>query len=262
MELIDFLALIQLAAGLNIAFVAVEVSRGYTRILSDRIFNVEGMLNEAFKDILRDIQGNAETLKNFHPIDVGKKNTLYKIEEGKRNCEVLGAKVESVKDEITKIVTEKCNLRCFSGLCLVLFLFCCILLFLAPFDDAIAYVLPLTILTSIYLAAVYMKEDYGLFCNLKMVVIIYVAVIVFSFIVYIPIYMYCIISESLQSTVVIIASILPFLNFILFYAKISSIIKEIKNLINKRHDELCNELNEINASVRDLQSVERIAVNM
>lgn len=87
MELTDFLTLIQLAAGLNIAFVAVEVAQGYTRILSDKVFNITQLLDNAFQELKSTISVNRTTLDNTHSTDVDGKSTTNKIEEVKREYE-------------------------------------------------------------------------------------------------------------------------------------------------------------------------------
>lgn len=149
MGLNDFLSLIQLAAGLNAAYIVVEISQGYTHALLNKIFNIKQEIKSKFGPIEATIKINQETLKHIAPSDVNGKNTNIKIEKVKREYEILIDKIDNAKREIENKANLICEFRCFSGLSLMMFLYCCTLLFVAPFYSG-WFLLPFTLLALLH----------------------------------------------------------------------------------------------------------------
>lgn len=231
MELSDFLTLIQLAAGLNIAFVAVEVSRGYTRILSEKVFNIALLLENAFRELKSTISVNRTTLDNTHSTDVDGKSTTNKIEEVKREYEKLEKKIEDVIADITKSSNLKCDFRCFSGLSLMMFLFCCTLLFIASFD-VVGLVFFITLFNLLYSIGGWFLDESQFFCKLKFVIVEFVIGLTFCTVLWLFIKNWNPFRDFMQSfdyVTIIVASLLPFVNFIAFFLKMIWRVKGIQH---------------------------------
>ena len=129
MEINDFSAVIELIATISVAFVAVEYVKSYTNILCERFFNFNYYIGRVFKDC-GDILPDKETLDNLNPVDIDGKNTLKYIEEIKRKRESLEKEITSYEDNKKLEVIKFCHSRSMSSLCLYIFLFNVVLLFL------------------------------------------------------------------------------------------------------------------------------------
>ena len=89
MELSNLTPLIELAAGLNIAFVAVEVAKGYTSILLNKVFNFNDVIEDDFSKLESSITFNQKSLELIEPTDIPNiGNTNTTIEETKRNPKI------------------------------------------------------------------------------------------------------------------------------------------------------------------------------
>lgn len=264
MELTDFLTLIQLAAGLNIAFVAVEVAQGYTRILSDKVFNITQLLDNAFQELKSTISVNRTTLDNTHSTDVDGKSTTNKIEEIKREYEKLEKKIEQITDDITANSNLKCNFRCFSGLSLMIFFFCCTLIFLAPFN-AISLAFLMTLLTLIYSIGGWFLYESRLFCSLKVVIWEFTGGMIVCIILWLCIRNWDVFKTFMQSAndlTIITASLLPFVNFIAFFLKVIRRVQDIRQQISQHRTSLITEIEPINEKFNKLRSLELLKMEM
>lgn len=264
MELSDFLTLIQLAAGLNIAFVAVEVSQGYTRILSGKVFNIKQLLDTAFENIKYTIYENRKALDSTSSTEVDGKSTTNKIEEVKREYEKLEKKIEDAIANIEKTSDLKCNFKCFSGLSLMMFFFCCTLLFLAPFN-VISLAFLLTLLILIYSIIGWIFDESRFFCNLKFVIVEFTVGLIICVVLW-----FCIRNcdgyksfiKSFNDITIIIAALLPFVNFIAFFLKMIGRVRNIRNDIDQQRETLLGEMGPINEKFNNLRSLEQLKMDM
>lgn len=264
MELSDFLTLIQLAAGLNIAFVAVEVSQGYARILSRKVFNIDQLLYTAFQKIKSTISVNRTTLDSTSSTDVDGISTTNKIEEVKREYEKLEKKIEEIRTQIMKDSDLKCNFKCFSGLSLMMFFFCCTLLFLAPFN-AISLAFLITSLILIYSIGGWFFDESRWFFNLKFVIAEFIVGSIICVILWLCIRNcdgYKSFIESFNDTTIIVAALLPFVNFIAFFLKMIWRVRNIRNDINQQRETLSQEIEPINKKFDKLRSLEQLKMEM
>ena len=138
MYLSNLTPLIELAAGLNIAFVAVEVAKGYTSILLNKVFNFNDVIMEDFGTLEDHINFNLKTLDLIEPTDVNTGSTNKMIEETKRNYEKARTEVINERQRLFDWAQSNCEFKCFSGLSLMMFLYCCFLLFLSAWDYSYA----------------------------------------------------------------------------------------------------------------------------
>lgn len=264
MELADFLTLIQLAAGLNIVFVAVEVSQGYTRILSDKVFNTKQLLDKAFKKLTSTISVNSTTLNNIHSTDVDGKSTNTKIEEVKREYEKLQKTIEEDTEKIKENTDMKCNFRCFSGLSLMTFLFCCTLIFLSPFNNP-KLVCLITLFFLIYSCGGWFLDESPLYCKLKFVILEYVIGLSVSLGLWLLIRNWVDFTHFMQSAdsaIIIVAALLPFVNFIAFFLKMIRRVTGIRKEIDEKQKSLEKEIERINTKFDKLLSLEQLKMEM
>lgn len=128
MSLENYSSLIELAAGLNIALVIVEKARTYTSILAKRIFfihdHVNCRLNESFV-FLEEVN----SLNEIDSLVINGTDMMVSVEKCKREAEILRDDINSIRNNIFENINERCEFRCFSGLCLFYFLYCVSMLF-------------------------------------------------------------------------------------------------------------------------------------
>lgn len=131
----DFSSLLQLAAGLNAAYIAVDYStRGYTQILSNKLFEFPRAIDRSFQKCEK-ILCEKETLNNLNPLEiVTGKSTSVNIEEYKRNFEILEKKINEEKVKLKSQIEIECEAKHFSFLSLCMFLFCTTSLFLGGLE--------------------------------------------------------------------------------------------------------------------------------
>lgn len=131
----DFSSLLQLAAGLNAAYIAVDYStKGYTQILSNKLFEFPRAIDRSFETCEK-ILCEKETLNNLNPLEVSSgKSTSVKIEEYKRKFEILEKKINEEKVALKTQIEIECEAKHFSFLSLCMFLFCTTSLFLGGLE--------------------------------------------------------------------------------------------------------------------------------
>lgn len=129
----NFSSLFELAAGINIALVAVEYSKAYTRILSDKVFKFPEYIKKSFKECY-DIICERETLNNIKPVTIEENNTLDEIERCKRNLELFESSVKEKEENLSSNIHYICESKSFSSLSLWMFLYCVIALFIGGFE--------------------------------------------------------------------------------------------------------------------------------
>lgn len=264
MSLNDFLSLIQLAAGLNAAYIVVGISQGYTHALLNKIFNIKQQIQLKFEPIKATININQETLRHTEPSVVDGKNTNIKIEKVKREYERLADKIDNAEQEIENKANLICEFRCFSGLSLMMFLYCCTLLFVAPFCSG-WFLLPFTFLALAHSVSGWFWETSKCVCSLMWVIWEYLIALVLAVIV-------CCIMCNIQNwddvqavwknLLITASALLPMVNFVIFFIKSLSKMKTIKTDIETRARDLEQEGNSIHENFRLLQSLDMLKADM
>lgn len=264
MSLNDFLPLIQLAAGLNAAYIVVGISQGYTHALLNKIFNIKQQIQLKFEPIKATIKINQETLNHTKPSDVDGKNTNTKIEKVKREYEILTNKIDNAEREIESNANLICEFRCFSGLSLMMFLYCCTLLFVTPFCSG-WFLSPFTLLVLAHSLIGWFWETSKCVCRLMWVIWEYLIALVVSGIV-------CCITCRFQNwndisyvwtnLLIIASALLPMVNFVIFFIKSLLKMKTIKMDIETRAKDLEQEGNSIHENFKLLQSLEMLKMDM
>ena len=253
-----FLPLIQLAAGLNVAYVAVGISQGYTRILLDNIFNVKSRISNKFDPIRSNISINRKTLDTMTPSNVDGKNTNDVIEGLKREYEKLTERINTAEDSIEKEANNTCEFRCFSGLSLMMFLYCCAILFIAPFD-CVQILLCFTSLVFCHSVLGWICERHKIVCSLTWIIVEFAIFLILSIACYF-VCNYCNFQPSIfcRNTIVIVSALLPLINFVTFFIKSLYKMRRIVNKIEEQSNEIAKENSLINTKFEQLQSLEQL----
>lgn len=132
MYISDFSALLELAATLNIAFVAVEYAKAYTIMLAEKVFKFQDFIVCSFNECkLID----RETLNHLNPVIIAGNSTFAEIEKVKRDQEILAVDIEKTKNDLSGQIHVLCETRSFSTLSLWLFLYCTFALFYAGLEQ-------------------------------------------------------------------------------------------------------------------------------
>lgn len=262
MVLQDFSSLIQLAAGLNIAFVAVEVSKSYTSILSERIFNVQEILMERFGELKKMISLNMVSIESLKPTVIDGVGTNSSIESAKRDCEKLLERMNGEEDSIYGKINERCIFKSFSGLSLMMFLFCCTVLFMIPFQNHICNFI-FTLLVSVYVAVGWMCDDARIYNRLLLVIVTYMALLAASVILSLLMDAYCHCRpETLESINIFMIPMLPYAGFVAFFFKLRSKIKVFRAEVDKSYGGYLDEINRISGKVDRLSSLQKIIIEL
>lgn len=269
MDLKDFLSLIELAAGLNAAYIVVGIYQGYTNKLLNNVFNIKQLIDSKFNPIKETINFNRITLDNTEPSEVNGKNTNTQIEKVKRSYEVLCSKITKIEQDIEVNANIACEFRCFSGLSLMMFLYCCTLLFVAPFySNCFLF----TFTGTVFIHSVYgwFKENMKCVCNLMWVIFEFIIFLILSSIVcaisYYTDFKYDTLNNKIfviiNNILIIISALLPMVNFIIFFLKSYLKIKKIKKDINKHATDLEEEVNKTHKNFDLLQGLEQLKMVM
>lgn len=241
MAINEFSALIQLSATISIAFVAVEYVKSYTEILCKNLFKFHEFVKTSFEEC-KNILTDSNTLEHITPMNVNGKSTNSVIEEVKRKNESLTKEITNT--EIAKIeeVTVACQARSISSICLFLFLFNILLLFLGGiessypvFSHTSAVILCLCALIYVIIGWLFGESDKPIklcdFSSLHHTLIIFFIIFILSIIVafFAPHYNKIITSiECVWPYFIIFGVLCPYINFIIFIAKIWHKAKKFK----------------------------------
>lgn len=138
MEISNFSSLIEVGVTLNIACVAIEYVKSYTSVLCNQVFNLNALIEKAAKeckDKLDEVM-DATTLSNLPNAVVGGRNTETLKQRLIRNRETLSSDIEEKKTFLSENIKNVCEIKNVSSICLWLFLFGLIGLFLMGFETS------------------------------------------------------------------------------------------------------------------------------
>ena len=260
MLLSDFTPLIELAATLNIAFVAVEVAKGYTNILLNKVFNFKDLINQDFDSLESRITLNKDSLEHIEPTLVGSGKTNHLIEATKRQYEVILKEVNDKKEELHQWADNNCEFKCFSGLSLMMFLYCCLLLFLSAFDYSFSIGIS-TIFTIVYCVISYIHNKRSVCCSLKFVIAIFIVNLLISMpFMGIDALWTTQFFSYLESPIIITAALLPFANFVVFYIMIMRKVKDMKQTVTNSKQTFEDSIAPIDEQFKRLQSLDELKV--
>lgn len=262
MDLSNLTPLIELAATLNIAFVAVEVAKGYTSILLNKVFNFNDVIKGDFEELENGVRLNLNSLDHIEPTDINTGSTNQVIEDTKRKYEKVLTEVTDEKQRLLDWAQSNCEFKCFSGLSLMLFLYCCFLLFLSAWTYNYAIGIS-SILTLVYCVLSYIFNKGFQCCNLKWSIGFFVIITAIAFpFIWIGKNWHCCLLDCIQPYIVLAAVLLPFINFVVFYFMIMHKVRKMKDTVHQSKNSFEKKINPINEKFDLLQSLDKLKVGL
>lgn len=116
----DFSSAIELATTLNIAFVAVEYVKTYTKVLCDQVFDLKCFIQKTFAICISALPDQG-TLSTIPHITINNHNADEMVEKLKRDCELLLEEIKKTKAKHESLVNEVCEAKNVSSISLFLF---------------------------------------------------------------------------------------------------------------------------------------------
>lgn len=271
MVLSSFSALLQLAATINIAFIAVEYAQGYTHTLSKNIFRFPDQIKDAFGKLKNELPDD-DTLNGLVPHQVDELNTTMLIEKIKRDKEICLSQIESTKSTLEAEINQICHSKSFPFLSLYFSIYCIIALFITGFSHTQNHLCLIswdtyTILSFIMILVGWWRGEldnqwkYLNFTRLKHALTFTCIFLLLSFLcgLLLDKILYNYLSSPLICNIFVIAStILPFLNFIAFFYKTQQKAHKVKSSIDSAVAELRTSINDINEKKQSLIISEKV----
>lgn len=261
MLLSNFSALIEIATTLNLAFVAVEVYKGYPRLLSDNIFNITPTIRAKRLNISRKVNNYNKTVCALADTVSGSSVVIRK-EEIKLGCEQLEKDNKNTFATLNKAITEKCDIKTFSAICLFAALGCFVSLLANGFTDLHLPISILSVFILLYsiIGALSIKKVDILYGKLSNTVYIFLICLALSFLIWgYMYYKYPEILSEINSTLkeysTPVIAIIPFIHFIIFFFIVKKRAKEAFALINEQYSSLEDSLKEIETQLNKLTDV-------
>ena len=121
MELSNFSSLAEITVTFNIAFVAIEYVKSFSRVLSTRVLSLGTFIDEKFGEC-EALLADRETLEHCHPIEIHDKETsrssenVLHLESVKRKIEIQQKKIEEKKKNIVEGVESICETKSISSI--------------------------------------------------------------------------------------------------------------------------------------------------
>ncbi len=274
MTINSFSALIQLAATLSIAFVAVEYARSYTLVLCEKFFKFHEFIKNSFEEC-RSILTDIDTLSHIQPINIGGGiTTNSEIEAAKRTNEALTQEINDEEEKKKEELNCICQAKSMSSMCFFIFLYNTLLLFVGGIEEVHSdiihsFVCLYTIFCIIYLVFGWWlgeKEPPVRFCDFASLrhsiygffTILIIAIISNFFICYFY-FDYYICNLSPYWWYFLVFSILfTYANFIIFVFKIKIKANAFKDTVLESKKDLEEKCKEAEKHVSDLMGTTRL----
>ncbi len=256
MELDSFSAVLQLAATLNIAFVAVEYAKGYTNVLSNKLFQLPLKVDTTFKPLIEKLP-DKETLETLIPHIVDGRSTSSVIEKIKREREKIVEKIDASKNQLNNEITDLCQSKSFSFLSLYFFFYSLLALFIAGIspDYCKSIWTAFTALSTTLMVLGWIKGEWEKQWNLLDFSSLghSLSYFLLNFGLSIPCCIFSYPESSIWWPITIaFSACLPFLSFIVFFFKIKRKIRKIKAKIQKEADNFDEEVNQIASETQNI----------
>ena len=133
MHLDSFSTLFEIAATLNMAYIAVDYSTAFTISVAKNIFKFHDKISQGIVRCKNHI--DEATINNISDVNLNGHSISHKIEKVKIDCSKLSKEIKTLKTELIRNVQEKCKLTCFSSICLHLFLYCIVACFVMGYSE-------------------------------------------------------------------------------------------------------------------------------
>lgn len=260
MSISNFSDFIGLGVTLSLGFIAIETVKAFTQTLSERLFRFEAFIEEAFV-VCKNTLIDKETINAIRAANVNGTSTTNDIEEQKREHERLtcavAQKTRAMKDE----VCMRCQARSMSSICAYHAAIGTLLLLLGSVEERYPSTVSIALTVVSFIALVYTALGWGLgersikkkwlgklasFSSLRhtfyaMVGTLFLVLVTTILRHFAPtIQAFSFITEYYFWSLLIV-SLLPFANFIVYIAKIRLKASDIRTQVKKERDTLNKE---------------------
>lgn len=268
LKLVDFAPIIQLAATINLAYIAVEYAKSYTGAIARNVFR--------FGDIIKNHLVRCEshidkqTICSLKPCTVDGGDTLIQIQKVQRESSKLLTEVNETQIKLESLVADQCNSKSFASISLYLFLFSTLYLFCCgiSYSNIVKWTLVFTFAISfLYLLASFIwgeSKSYAKhFASMKTCIVTFLITILFSMAAayfidknfgYVPV--------NIWNASLLASSIIPFVNFVVFVLKIKLKSKQIMEEIGNKIKILEEKCKQLEKEVNELKSVQSVSLRL
>lgn len=274
MTINNFSALIQLAATLSIAFVAVEYVKSYTSVLCEKFFKFHEFIKDSFEQC-RAILTDIDTLSHIQPIDIGGgKTTNSEIEAAKRNNEALTKEIDTEEQKKKEEMNCVCQAKSMSSMCFFIFLYNTLLLFVGGVEESHPYFVHSFSFSYGLLGVLYIvfgwwlgeKEEPARFCDFASLrhsifgfLIIFLLSLISAIIVHLFFFdWFLYMLAPYWWYLFIITLLFTYANFVIFVFKIRIKAKSFKNTVLESKSKLEEKCKKAEESVSDLMGTTRL----
>lgn len=129
----DFSTLFEIAATLNMAYIAVDYSTAFTISVAKNVFRFHDKITSGINRCKKHI--DEATINSINDINLNGLSVACKIEKVKIDSSKLSKEINLLEPELKTYIEEKCRLTCFSSICLQLFLYCIVACFVMGYSD-------------------------------------------------------------------------------------------------------------------------------
>jgi len=120
LSLSGFSSVIELATTLNIAFVAIEYVKTYTKVLCEQVFDLKHFIQQTFEKCNSALPDQG-TLATIPHMTINNHNIDEKVEKLKRDREILQKEIQTTKSKHEEKVNDVCEAKNVSSISLFLF---------------------------------------------------------------------------------------------------------------------------------------------
>lgn len=262
-ELSSFSMLFELGAALNLAFIAVEYTASFTIALAKNVFGFFTKIDAGVAKCGSHI--DYEIIKSLREHTVDGNTNAMELEDVRRTSEILRKKIQEIKKQLQTVVTSECKSRCFSCLCLYMFLYCVVAGFTMAYNDNDISTIFWTLfvwlsvgfsVVSFTFGEIFSKAE-GWFCSFVKTVIIWAVVLIISL---------CLsnkfsgwlfdYSSGAWETTLFVSALLPFTYFGLLVLSMKKRSSEIHRKIDSQISELDKECTQLEEKISKLHALE------
>lgn len=272
MAINDFSTLICMAATMSIAFVATEYVTSYTKALCERFFKFQEYVKASF-DECRNLLTDKESLKLLHPVTVDGQSTNGKIEEAKRKNESVNKEIDELEKNKISEVTDMCQARSMSSLCLFIFMFNTVLLFLGSIEPklgnhVLTYLSFFCILSIFYVLFGWCLgekdscKSWLRFSSLKHAVYSFLIILFITFLISLSNWSFVTDVTSEWWWILLTSIVFSYANFMVFVLKVRWKAGVFKANLEKSKDAMIQKCQKAEKEVQDLMTISKMSADL
>ncbi len=271
LQINNFSTLFEIAASLNVAFIAVEYATSYTESVAKNVFKFFDKIQEGINHCKKYI--DKETIDHLRDVEINGHSITHKIEKVKRESEKISKEIDQLNDSLRSSVREKCQLKCFSMVCFHLFLYCLTAALIGAYEEDTASSIEILWVIFSLLSFLYILSSFILgeimdvattfFQNIKWNLLAYIGIVCAS------LATTHFIGDTLLfhldffwNVFVTATSIYPFVFFLLFIWILKHNSKSINGDIDAKVRDLENKCRELENEVKKLSSVQELSIEV